>query len=224
MTLGQRAWVSLVALTAVMGGIVFASAGTLLYWEGWLYLAEFLGASAVITLDLIRRDPSLLERRMRGGPTAEPDATQRIVMSLAAVCFVALLVVPGLNRRWHWTSVPAIVVWLGVLGVGVGFWGILRVYRENTYTAATVQVAAGQTVIATGPYAVVRHPMYACALLYMVGTPLALASYWGLAVLAPMVPVLIARILSEERILSRELKGYPEYQTRVAYRLLPGLW
>jgi protein-S-isoprenylcysteine O-methyltransferase Ste14 len=106
--------------------------------------------------------------------------------------------------------------------IGFGFIG--RVYRENTYTSATIEVTQGQRVISTGPYAFVRHPMYASGFLYMVGTPLALGSYWGLVALLSMLPILIWRLLDEERLLARELPGYTDYQRKVRYRLVPGVW
>jgi protein-S-isoprenylcysteine O-methyltransferase Ste14 len=224
MTLASRAWLSLVALTIVMAAVLFVPAGTIAWWQAWLYLVVFFGASAYTTLDLARRDPSLLERRMHGGPTAEQAPVQRLIMLFASLCFVALLVVPALDHRLQWSVVPNAVALAGDALVLVGFAGILRVYRENTYTAATIQVAAGQTVISTGPYAIVRHPMYASAMLYLVGTPLALGSYRGLLVLVGMVPVLIWRLLDEERLLARERTGYREYQQRVRFRLVPHVW
>jgi len=108
--------------------------------------------------------------------------------------------------------------------VAIGFFLIFRVYRENTFSAATVEVAAGQRVVATGPYAVVRHPMYASGLLYMLGTPLALGSYWGFVALAAMTPFLLWRLLDEERLLTRDLPGYAEYRRRIRYRLVPLIW
>ena len=116
------------------------------------------------------------------------------------------------------------MVVIGDLLVAVGFYFIYRVYRENTYTSATIEIAAGQTVISTGPYAIVRHPMYASASLYLLGTPLALGSYWGLVPLLVMVPALVWRLNDEERFLAEGLDGYTEYQRRVRYRLVPGIW
>jgi protein-S-isoprenylcysteine O-methyltransferase Ste14 len=113
---------------------------------------------------------------------------------------------------------------LGDILFFTGFGFIGRVYRENTYTASTVKVEEGQRVISTGPYAVVRHPMYASAMLYLIGTPLALGSYWGYVALVVFAPVLIWRLLDEERLLSRELSGYTEYRQRVRFRLIPGVW
>jgi protein-S-isoprenylcysteine O-methyltransferase Ste14 len=207
-----------------MALLLMLTAGSTRYWQGWVYLAVFGGASIVATADLIRRDPALLERRMRGGPTAETRTAQRIIMAVVSLGFIALLVVPALDYRFGWSRVPTGVVWLGNLLVLVGFALIMRVYRENTYTAATVQVAEGQTVISTGPYALVRHPMYASALLYLIGTPLALGSYWGLVPFALIVPGLIWRLLDEENMLAQQLPGYTEYQRKVRRHLLPGIW
>jgi len=223
-SLNARAWLALAVLAAVMGLVLFVTAGTVHYWQAWLYLAVFFGVSALVTVYLMRRDPALLERRMRGGPTAEPEPSQRIIMWLVSVGFVALLVVPALDHRFGWSHLPAWLVLAGDALVLLGFYGIFRVYRENTYGAATIRVTAGQTVISTGPYAVVRHPMYATASLYLVGTPLALGSWWGLVPLALMVPALIWRLLDEERLLARDLPGYTEYQRRVRYRLIPLIW
>lgn len=207
-----------------MGALLFGCAGTPRYWPAWVYLALFFALSAVVTLDLLRRDPALLERRMKGGPTAEPRPLQRVIMLGASIGFVSLLVVPALDFRYGWSSVPVSGVVIGDLLFVVGFGFIGRVYRENTYTSATIEIAEGQRVIDTGPYAVVRHPMYASALLYLAGTPLALGSYWGFAGLAFMLPFLVWRLLDEERLLARELPGYTSYQARVRYRLIPGLW
>jgi protein-S-isoprenylcysteine O-methyltransferase Ste14 len=224
LTLATRAFLALIALAVGMGALLFVPAGTVDYWHAWVYLAVFVGASAFTTVDVAKRDPALLERRMRGGPTAEKDATQRVIMVLASLGFIALLVVPAFDHRFHWSVVPLPGVLVGDLLVVIGFYFIVLVYRENTFTAATIEVAPGQTVVSTGPYAIGRHPMYASALLYLVGTPLALGSYRGLLAFVGMVLVLIWRLLEEERMLARDLPGYAEYQTRVRYRLVPYVW
>jgi protein-S-isoprenylcysteine O-methyltransferase Ste14 len=219
-----RAWISLAVLAVVMGVLLFATAGTIRYWHAWIYLLLFFGLSAAITRDLMRRDPALLERRLRGGPTAERRPRQRVIMAGASIGFVGLLVVPALDFRFHGPVVPAGGVALGDILFVAGFGFIGRVYRENSFTSATIEVMPGQRVIATGPYSIVRHPMYASALLYLVGTPLALGSYWGLVTLVFMMPLLIWRLIDEERMLARELPGYADYEARVRYRLIPGVW
>ena len=219
-----RAWFALAILGFVMGLLLFVPAGTVDYWQGWVYLSIFMGASALTTLYLMRRDPALLERRMRGGPTAEKRLAQKFIMLGASTGFIALLVVPAFDHRFGWSAVPLGGVVAGDVLVAVGFCLIALVYRENTFTSATIEVAENQKVISTGPYAVVRHPMYASSFLYVLGTPLALGSYWGLVPIAAMMPFLIGRLLDEERFLARNLPGYTEYQKRVPHRLVPFLW
>jgi protein-S-isoprenylcysteine O-methyltransferase Ste14 len=214
----------MLVLTVSMGLLLFVPAGTLHYWQAWIYLAVFLGCSALTTVDLIRRDPALLERRLRGGPAAEKRPAQRLIMTAMSGGFVLSLLVPALDRRYGWSVVPSGVSIVGALLIVLGFAGIARVYRENPFSAATVELAADQRVISTGPYAVVRHPMYAFALLYLLGTPLALASWWGFVPLVAILPFLLWRLQDEERLLDHELPGYHEYRQRVRYRLLPYLW
>lgn len=222
--LGAKAWLAVGLLTVVMALLLFGPAGTIHYWPAWVYLAIFTGSSIIMTLYLLRKDRALLERRMRGGPTAEKRPAQRVIMLFTSLGFVALLVVPALDHRFGWSAVPLGIVVAGEVLVVVGFYLISVVYRENTFTAATIQIAENQTVISTGPYAIVRHPMYASALLYLGGTPLALGSYWGLVAVALMLPLLLWRLFDEERFLARNLAGYAEYQRRVRHRLVPFLW
>jgi protein-S-isoprenylcysteine O-methyltransferase Ste14 len=161
---------------------------------------------------------------MKGGPTAEQEPTQRLIMLLASLSFIALLFVPALDHRFGWSTVPVYMVIAGDLLVAIGFYLVFRVFRENTFTSATIEVAPDQKVISTGPYAIVRHPMYASASLYVIGTPLALGSYWGLLAAAVMILFMIWRLIDEERMLARELPGYAEYQQRIRYRLVPLIW
>jgi len=224
MSLTARAWLSLAATALVMALLVFLPAGTLHYWQAWLHLAVFFAASVVVTLDLAAHDPALLARRLRGGPTAETRPAQRIIMVFASLGFVSLLVVSGFDRRFGWSAVPVAVVVAGNALTVVGFALVDRVYRANPYSSATIEIALDQHVVTTGPYAIVRHPMYASALLYLVGMPLALGSWWGLVGLAIMLPFLIWRLFDEERFLAGALPGYREYEQRVRHRLLPGIW
>jgi len=223
-TLRTRAWSGLAVFVVVMGLLLFVPAGTLGYWQAWVYLATFAVVSVLTTLYLMRSDPELLKRRLRGGPTAEKRPAQKLIMLATSIGFIALLVVPAVDHRFGWSAVPLGAVVLGDLLVVAGFYFIYLVYRENTFTSATIEVVAGQRVISTGPYAIVRHPMYASAALYLLGTPLALGSYWGLVALAAMVPFLIWRLIDEERFLAKNLRGYTEYQERVRHRLVPFVW
>ena len=223
-SLNTRAWLALLGLAVAMALLIFVPAGTARYWQAWVYLTVFMTASALTTIYLMREDPALLERRMRAGPTAEKEPAQRVIMLFASLGFIALVVVPALDRRFGWSRVPGAVALAGDLLVLVGFYLVFLVYRENTFTSATIEVVEGQTVVSTGPYAIVRHPMYASASLYLLGTPLALGSYWGLVPIVLTLPFLIWRLLDEERFLAENLAGYTEYQRRVRYRLVPLLW
>jgi protein-S-isoprenylcysteine O-methyltransferase Ste14 len=207
-----------------MGLLLFIPAGTVRYWQAWVCLAIFFGASVLTTVYLMKKDPALVERRMKGGPTAEKRPAQKIIMLFTSIGFIALFVVPALDHRFGWSSVPLAVVVAGDVLVAIGFYLISIVYRENTFASATIEVAENQRVISTGPYAIVRHPMYASAFLYLVGIPLALGSYWGLLPIVAIMPFLIWRLFDEERFLSRNLPGYAEYQRRVTHRLVPFVW
>jgi protein-S-isoprenylcysteine O-methyltransferase Ste14 len=222
--LNARAWRALAVLAVVMGLLLFVPAGTVHYWQAWVYLSLFTAASALTTLYLMKADPALLERRMSGGPMAEKRPAQKLIMLCTSIGFVGLLVVPALDHRFGWSAVPPARVVAGDVLVAIGFSLIALVYRENTFTSATIEVAENQKVISTGPYAMVRHPMYASGLLYLVGTPLALGSYWGLVPVAAMMPCLMWRLIDEERFLTTNLPGYTEYQKRVRYRLVPFVW
>lgn len=200
---------------------LFGPAGTLDYWQGWTYLGVFLGVATAITAYLMRHDPALLARRVKAGPTAEPTLRQRIIMSLASLGFIGLLVVAGLDRRFGWSHVPVVLVLAGDLLTILGFWIVFLVFRVNSFTAGTVEVQAGQTVVTTGPYAIVRHPMYVGGSLYMLAMPLALGSWWGFPVFASFLWVLIWRLFDEEALLTRDLPGYAEYCRKVRWRLLP---
>ncbi len=221
--LNARAWLSLAVLAIVMGLLLFVPAWTVQYWQAWVYLSSFTGTSILTTLYLMRHDPAPLERRMRGGPTAERRPAQRLIMLCTSIGFIALLVVPALDFRFRWSAVPPGGVVVGDVFVVIGFYFISLVYRENTFTSATIEVAEDQKVISTGPYAIVRHPMYASASLYLLGTPLALGSYWGLVAFGVMIPFLLWRLFDEERFLAKNLPGYTEYQKRVRYHLVPFL-
>ena len=224
MSLNARAWLSLAALAVIMGLVLFVPAWSIRYWHAWAYLAVFMGTSSMITVYLMRHDPALLGRRMKGGPTAERRPVQKFIMLWTSAGFISLLVIPALDFHFKWSSVPVAAVLLGDLLVMTGFYFIFRVYRENPYSSATIEIVEGQRLISTGPYAVVRHPMYASALLYLIGTPLALGSYWGLIGFGVMLPFLLWRLLDEERLLAKNLPGYAQYQKQVRYRLIPLVW
>jgi len=222
--LDKKALSGLLFLLLATAALLFIPAGTLDFWQGWTFLAVYFAASLAITLYLMRYDRPLLERRIRAGPTAEKEPTQRLIMLIASAAFLGLILVPALDHRFGWSRMPAAVALAGDAMVALGWLAIFGVFRVNSFTAATIELAPGQKVVTTGPYALVRHPMYASALIMLSGIPIALGSWWGLLVIVAMLPALLWRLLHEERFLARNLPGYAEYQRKVRHRLIPLLW
>ena len=222
--LAFKAFAGLAFTALVMALLIFGVAGTVDYWQGWGFLTTFAGLSLLITLHLLATDRGLLERRVRGGVAAEQRPMQRLIQAVTTLLFIAVLVVPALDHRCGWSVVPPAAVACGDCLVAAGFLVVWRVYRANSFASATIEIAPGQTVVTTGPYALVRHPMYAGALVVYAGIAPALGSWWGALALLLFVPALCWRLLDEERFLERELPGYREYELRVRHRLLPFLW
>ncbi len=220
----RKALGGLLSLVVTLAALLFLPAWTLDYWQAWMFLLVFSVSVLLITVYLMSRDPGLLERRIQAGPGAEREALQKIIQFLASVVFVAMFVVSALDHRFRWSTVPVYVVMAGDSLVALGLLGVFFVFRENTFTSATIEVDTAQVVISTGPYAFVRHPMYIEALIMLAGVPLALGSWWGLLTLIPMTLVIVWRLLDEERFLAQNLSGYQEYTQRVRYRLLPFIW
>ena len=222
--LHRKGLVGLLALFAVMAALLFGGAGTFRYWQAWTFLAAYFAASIAITLYLAKYEPALLARRMTGGPWAEKEPTQKVIMSVASVGFVALILLPAIDHRLRWSSLSAAAALAGDAIMLLGWIAIFFVFRENSFTASTITVAEDQKVISTGPYAWVRHPMYAAGLVLLLGIPIALGSGWGVLVVVAILPAIIWRLLDEERFLANHLPGYPEYQSKVRYRLVPLIW
>ena len=222
--LGIKTFAGLLLVVGAMAALAFGAAGTFDYWQAWVFLASYAIASIVITLYLLRADPALLQRRMSGGPFAEKEPTQKLIMLLACAGFIALIVVPALDHRFGWSHVPPFVALLGDALMLFGWFMIYRVFRENSFTSATIEVAGDQRVISSGPYARVRHPMYVGSLVMFAGIAIALGSWWGLLVVVAILPAIIWRLLDEERYLAQHLNGYSAYQREVRYRLVPYLW
>jgi protein-S-isoprenylcysteine O-methyltransferase Ste14 len=219
-----RAFAGFIFLFLVIAGVFFGFAGTLHDGRAWVMLAVFFGCAGAITVWLWFRDKALLERRVKAGPGAEPDPMQNVVQALAGVVFLATFAVPALDKRVGWSHAPFAVSLFGDAMIAVGFLIVFLTFRENTFTAGTIEVEEDQTVIDSGPYAFVRHPMYAGALVMIAGIPLALGSWWGLIPAALLVPVLVWRLLREETFLAANLPGYDAYRDRVRHRLAPILW
>ena len=211
-------------LMLVLGLALFLSAGSLNFWQAWVYLAVFAACTILITLYLIKKDRELLAGRVQAGPIAETQRTQQIIQSLASLFFIGIFIVPGLDFRFGWSNVPPLMSLISDGFVAIGFYIVFLVFRENSYTRATIEVSAEQNVITSGPYAVVRHPMYAGAMPLLVFTPIALGSWAGVPISILLILIIVARLLDEERFLKANLSGYEEFCQKVRYRLLPLIW
>jgi len=222
--LTRKALQGVASLIFVLAIVLFGVPFTFDYWQAWLYLAVYAACALALTSYMIRHDPKLLERRMRGGPFAEKEPMQKIIMVITSAGFAAMIGVPALDRRLGWSHVPPAVAILGDVMVVLGWLAIYFVFRENSFTSATIELAPDQTVISTGPYAHVRHPMYAGALPMLLGGPIALGSWWGVVPFLFVAPALVWRIFDEERFLTEKLAGYAAYKQKVRYRLIPHLW
>ena len=222
--LNVKAFGGLLILFLVVAALLFASAGTLDYWRAWTFLAVYFASSLAITLYLMKKDPKLLQRRISGGPVAEKEPIQKIIMSFTSLGFIGLLIIPALDHRFAWSRISSYTVLTGDVLVVLGWFAIFFVFRENTFTSATIELAPDQRVVSTGPYALVRHPMYGGGLVMLLGIPIALGSAWGLLIVVAMIPALIWRLFDEEKFLARNLPGYVEYQNKTHYRLIPLVW
>ncbi len=205
----------------VMVLVLFVPAGTLDYWQGWMYLATVLVPALLVVSYFLATDPEFLKRRLR---TREKEARQRLVIRLALVLFVIGFILPGLDRRFGWSPVPPEISVAADGIVLLGYLFVFEVFRENSYAGRTVQVDKGQKVVTTGLYSIIRHPMYLGQLALYLATPLALGSYIALIPFLFDIPIIVLRIRNEEEVLRRELPGYPEYCEKTRYRLVPLVW
>jgi protein-S-isoprenylcysteine O-methyltransferase Ste14 len=219
----QSAATSIIGFAAFLL-LVFWPAGTFDYWRGWAFIAVFATATLLPSIYLAATNPAALKRRMQAGPAAETRPLQKIIITIAFLSLGAMIVVSALDFRFGWSSVPAAVSVAGDVLVGVGLIIAMITTIQNGYAAANINVESDQTVVSTGFYSLVRHPMYFGNVVLIIGIPLALGSYWGLLFVIPCLAVLATRILDEEKVLAHELAGYREYEQRVHYRLIPGVW
>lgn len=220
----RQALTQSILFTFIFLGLIFLPAWTWNYWQGWLFVGVFAASTVGFTLYLARYDRPLLERRLKAGPQHEQERSQKIIVTLVIVAFFSTIVLSALDHRYRFSPVPPWVTVLGDLLIVLSFLFMFWVIKVNSYAASNIRVEADQKVIDTGPYAYVRHPMYAGAVWLFVGMPLALGSWWPIGLIVLVVPVVLWRLLDEERILERDLRGYHEYQNRVRYRLIPYLW
>jgi protein-S-isoprenylcysteine O-methyltransferase Ste14 len=205
----------------ILFAMFFLPAGTFAYWEAWVYLTILLIPMILVLIYLVKNDPGLLERRMR---MREKEAEQKLIIKISYLCFLLVFLLPGFDKRFEWSSAPVVVVIVADVLVLLGYGIFFLVLRENRYASRIIEVEQEQKVIRSGPYAIIRHPMYLGVSLMYILSPLALGSYWAMIPSLLIIPLLVARIRNEESLLGRELKGYQEYVQKTKYRLIPGIW
>ncbi|MGD1002948.1 MAG: isoprenylcysteine carboxylmethyltransferase family protein [Minisyncoccia bacterium] len=218
--LNIKALAGLLYVFIAVSALIFLPAWTLHYWQAWLYLVVFMISISAVFIYLIKNDPELLARRVNN---KEETKSQKVIHFFINLAFAAVIVISALDHRFGWTAAWYVVM-VGDIFVALGILIIFFVFKENSFTAATIEVAADQKVISTGPYARVRHPMYLGGLIFILGIPLALGSWWGLLTVVLFAPALAWRILDEEKFLVKNLPGYAEYKKKVKYRLMPFIW
>lgn len=206
---------------AVLLMLLFLPAGTFSYWQGWVYLAIILVPMSVMLLYFFTRAPEFLVRRMK---LKEKEGSQKIIVTLALIPFLIQFILPGIDVKLGWSNIPTIIVIIAEILALAGYCLVFLVFKENQFASRIIEVQKGQKVISTGPYRFVRHPMYLGTMVMYVFSPVALGSYWALIPAVLIIPVLVARIINEEKLLTTELEGYQEYKQKTCYRLLPGIW
>jgi len=221
MTLKSRLALRLVFMPVMWGSLLFLPAGSFGFWQGWVYFTITL-AFILSTLGyLYRNDPQLIERRLRRDETVRE---QKLIMKLIAAIMLIAFLLPGFDHRFGWSHLP---LWLTILSQAFVLGGYLMIFwtlKSNSFAASTIRVEAGQRVISTGPYRLVRHPMYLGVDVWLLSTPVALGSYFALPVFALLIPLIVVRLLNEEKVLRQELPGYSDYCLHTRYRLVPYLW
>lgn len=215
-----KAYLVPIIIIIVMSLVLFLPAGSLKFWEGWIWWSVISAMTLFITAFFIQKDPELLSRRMK---VQEKERSSFIIRILSLLSMFTYLI-PGFDYRFHWSAVPVGVVIAANAVVLIGYIFIFFVFKENSYASTVIQVEEGQRVISTGPYSIVRHPMYLGLLLMILSTPLALGSYWALLLAVLFIPTIIFRIRKEEEVLLRDLRGYANYCRKTKYRLVPWIW
>ena len=204
-----------------LGLAVLLPAGTFRFWQAYLYFGILLIPLCIAMVYFYRNDPDFLEKRMK---TRETESTQKLFVALASVSIIGIFVITGLDRRFAWSHVPFPAVLIGDGLVLLSYLFVYLVFRTNSYASRVVEVSDEQKVITTGPYAVVRHPMYTGILVMYAASSVALGSWWGLVPSVLLIPVLILRIGNEEKVLREQLPGYKAYCSLVRKRLIPFIW
>lgn len=220
----RKALAGLSRYLVIVAVIFFGSAWSLRFWQAWIYIAIMAVASVALIAYLAHYDQALLERRLNAGPVAEKEKSQQLILTVTSVIGLVLMLLPGFDHRWQWSQMSATLVVLGNACVVFGFVVIFLVFRENTYSSGIVEIAKDHKVVSTGPYALVRHPMYSGAILMFLATPLALGSWWALIPAIALSAMIVVRLVDEEKFLTINLPGYVAYTSQVRYRLIPGVW
>lgn len=212
-------------ISAIATGLcLFVPAGTLDYWQAWMVIAQFVGCSAVFNTYLALSNPAVLRRRMLPGPGAETRTIQKFASGGLLLSSAMLMIVSALDHRFGWSDPPGWSFALGGAMVAAGLVLAMLVVIQNSYATVNVAIDGTQTVVSNGLYRLVRHPMYFGGLIMMVGMPLALGSYWGLALVSAVLASLAIRLADEETMLINDLPGYRDYTLRVRHRLIPYVW
>lgn len=220
-SLGATLAIRFLLVFPVLGLMFFLPAWTINYWQAWVYIFIVAVPALFLGRYLFKHDRALLERRMR---MKERLQGQKIIVATSWLFFLATFLIPGFDFRFHWSDIPVAVVIISDALVLAGYLLVALVFRANSYASRIIEVEKDQKVITTGPYAVVRHPMYLGVLIFYIFSPLALGSYWAFIPALCMVPFIVARIKGEEKELLENLPGYREYAAKTRYRLLPGVW
>jgi len=223
-SLAAKSFIGLAQLIVVLAVLLFLPAWSLNYWQAWIFLLVFSVSVFFITLFFLRADSKLIESRLKAGPAAEQQTSQKIIQALASIFFILPFIIASLDHHFGWSHVPLYIVILGDVLVALGLFFVFLVFRENTFTSATIELREKQQVISTGPYALVRHPMYAGAFIMLLGVPLALGSSWAFIPVFLLFAAIVWRLLEEEKFLAKNLLGYAAYRQKVHYRLIPFIW
>lgn len=205
----------------IIGLLLFLPAGTIFWWQGWLFMGILFVPMFVAGLVMMAKAPDLLRKRLSA---KEDEGEQRAVLALSGLMFVAAFVVAGLGVRFGWPQLPAWASWVGAVLFLAAYALYAEVMRENAYLSRTIEVQGGQRVVDTGLYGIVRHPMYSATLLLFLSMPIVLSSPFSFIIMLAYLPIIAKRIRNEEKVLAKGLEGYAEYLTRVKWRLIPHIW